>query len=798
MAVHNLPHYSMPFVGRSQEIAQISDRFSDPGCRLLTLVGPGGIGKTRLAVQVALQLEGQFSNGVYFVPFQPLRSSAFMVSTIAEVVGLHFSPGSDPQQQLLHYLRNLELLLVFDNLEHLLDGASLLVSILRDAQGVSILATSRERLNLLEEWVFDVGGLDYPENESVLDIESYDAVSLFLNHVRRISAPGDLNSVQRSEVIRICQLVGGMPLGIELAAAWARTLSFNGIASGIESGLDILETSARNIEPRHRNIRATLEPMWNRLSDAQRSIFKRLSIFRGGFTRAAAEAVTGTSIHTLSALVDRSFVRMDDKGRYDLHELLHQFAEERLHESPDELQTMGEHHCRYFTTYLDRRSRDLKGKRQQTALEEIQEEIDDIRAAWAWAVEHKKESELGKACHALWFFYDTRSWYQEANLSLSAALAALGIDLPDAPESRLMGRLMAYYGATCYSLAMPDRAQDALEKSLVILRRVDAWPDIGFALLKLSEVALFSRNDPETAQYYLRESLSIFRELGDEWGTAYSLRWLGYASIYMGDYDEGQRLGEASLAIYERSGEPLGKALALTLVGICALEFGHYELAKEFSQDSLDSCDAAGLRWHPPFALITLGAAACSLGDYEQARQYLYTGLKDAFEIPLNVALLYGLLELAPWLTAMGEELKALEILSFLLAYPVPPVRGKLPVRQRLAKLQKERPDIFTESAMERARSLTLNALVESCLAILQQGITTTSQANRHPADRLTKRELDVIRLVASGMTNPQIAGELTLTVGTVKWYLHQIYTKLGVTNRTQASVVAQELNLLP
>jgi len=775
----------------------ISNRFDDPSCRLLTLVGPGGIGKTRLAIQVALQYDEQFTNGVYFVPFHSLESSDLIIATIAEAIGFHLSPGSDPKQQLLHYLRNLNLLLVLDNLEHLLDGADLLVDLLYEAPGVSILATSRERLNLREEWVFDVGGLNYPEGESALDIESYDAVKLFLNHVRRINAPFDLNALQRSEIIRICQLVGGMPLGIELAAAWARTLSFNGIAAGIESGLGILETSARDIEPRHRSIQTTLDSMWDRLSDTQRSIFRQLAIFRGGFTREAAESVTGASIHTLSSLVDRSFVQMDIRGGYELHELLRQYAGARLRDLPDEMEIVGRRHCQYFTAFLDYRKQALKGKQQQVALEEIQGEIDNIRAAWVWAVEHKLEAELGKAAHALWFFYDTRSWNQEAVQRFGAAASALGMNQPGASENRILGRLMAYFGGCCYAVADYENAKEFLEKSLVILRRLDARSDIGYALLRLSDVALFSMNDPKTAQEYLRESFSIFHDLDDQWGMAYSLRWLGWSSIYLGDYTEGLRLGEASLATCERSGEPHGKALALSLVGICALEFGQHARAKQLSQESIALCEAIGLRWHIPLALITMGAAALGLDAYEEARQYFYTGLKDAYEeTRVNVIVLFGLLELTPWLIVMGHELKALEILSFLLAYPVPPVKGELSVRRQLAKLQSEKPEIFNSSVVEQGRSLTLSTAVESCLDILQQG-PTSSLFDRHPADRLTERELEVLGLVASGKTNLQVAEDLNLTVGTVKWYLHQIYMKLGVSNRTQASSLAQELNLL-
>jgi predicted ATPase len=304
MILHQIPHYATPFVGRLTEMAEIADRLVDPNCRLLTLVGPGGIGKTRLAVQVATNNIGHFANGIYFVAFQPLNSSEFMLSALAIAVGFQFYPGGDPKQQLLDYFREKTLLLVLDNLEHLLDGVDLFSEILTMAPHVRILATSRVRLNLIEEWVFAVRELNYPTNEAETDIESFDAVQLFLQHSRRMQADFALTSLQKPAVIRICRLVGGMPLGIELAAASIRALSLEELAQEIESGLDILETPTRNIEPRHRNMHTTLDPMWNGLSTEYQMVFRKLSVFRGGFRREAALDVTGASVQTLYTLVD--------------------------------------------------------------------------------------------------------------------------------------------------------------------------------------------------------------------------------------------------------------------------------------------------------------------------------------------------------------------------------------------------------------------------------------------------------------------------------------------------------------
>lgn len=362
------------------------------------------------------------------------------------------------------------------------------------------------------------------------------------------------------------------------------------------------------------------------------------------------------------------------------------------------------------------------------------------------------------------------------------------------PMNRTLGRLMAYYAL--HSPLPPDGIRSVLESSLSMLRQLDARSDTAFVLVRLSEVELFWMNDPKTAQGHLRESLRIFSETDNQWGAAYSLRWLGHASLYLGDYEAGERFGETSLAIYEEINDAHGKAIALGVIGICALKFGQYERVQTISQEILELCVAIGLRWHAAFPLILLGAAACHLGRYEEAGKYLQEGLNDAYEIPIVPTVLFGILETAPWLIAVEHKVEALEILSFLLAYPVPPIRGKLPVRDLLNKLSNELPDDLVSSTMERARSHTLESAVETCLGLLQQG-TTSSEAIRHPTDQLTARELEVLHLVAGGMTNAQIAEELTLTIGTVKWYLHQINQKLGVSNRTQATAIARELNLL-
>jgi predicted ATPase/DNA-binding CsgD family transcriptional regulator len=788
--IQNLPQYATSFVGRLTEITEITNRLNNPNCRLLCLVGPGGIGKTRLAIQVAANWADQFDDGVCFVPLQPLNSPNFMVSIIADAVGFQFYPGGDPKKQLLDYLREKGLLLVLDNLEHLLEGAGLLSEILHAASQVRILATSRERLNLREEWVFDVRELKYPISDVETDIEEYDSVQLFVQHARRVQADFALTSLQKPAVIRICRLVGGIPLGIELAAAWVRVLSYEEIAREIERSLDILETRTRNIEPRHRNIRAAFEPMWNRLSGEQQAAFKKLSRFRGGFSREAAEYVAGASLGTLSTLVDRSLVWMDASGRYDLHELLKQYADERLNETAGELKNVCEWHCRYFTAFLAQKEKDLEEGQQKEALEDIQSEIDNIRAAWQWGIEHKREAELDKACRALWFFYDTRSWYREGEQAFRAAAEALSINDVDEEKTVVLGKILTCYGSFCFSLNKIEDARNLLEESLSILRRHHALTDVGFALLRLSEVAMFLENDPLSAQGYLRESLTIFQAASHRWGIAYSLRWLGFAAFHLEEFEDGKRLAQQGLAIYQGNGDQWGVAITLSVVGFCMFEQGEFAESKRVGQECVARCREIGLQWAILNGLLVIGAASCALKAYEEARQIIYEALELAVDHQLMIYILAVLEETAGLMINEGKREHAPAILAFVLHSPIPPLLGKRRTARSVAKLQADLQADMLGLPVEGSPALDLETAIAYCRDFL-----------RPPAQipqLLTRRELEILHLVADGLSNRAIARELIFSLGTVKWYLHQIYDKLGVGSRTQAIARAKELELLP
>ena len=303
-----LPRPPTPLIGREPELATLNRLLCDPQCRLLTLAGPGGIGKTRLALELASTQRAQFPDGVFFVPLVSLSLPEFIAPAIRSALGLSSSSPLDPKEQLLNHLRQKSLLLVLDNLEHLLEGVGLLAELLEQAPGVKLLVTSRERLNMQGEWLFDLQGLPVPPLDQVDRAEEYSAVALFVQSARRAQVGFELSAEERPWVARICQLVEGMPLAIELAAAWVRLLSCREIAQEIERNLDFLSTSARDLPERHRSMRAVFDHSWQMLSAEEQRVLRALSVFRGGFLREAAEQVTGASLSLLSALVTRSLV----------------------------------------------------------------------------------------------------------------------------------------------------------------------------------------------------------------------------------------------------------------------------------------------------------------------------------------------------------------------------------------------------------------------------------------------------------------------------------------------------------
>ncbi len=401
---HNLPPQLTPMVGRQSELAEISRFFANPNEQLLTLVGPGGIGKTYLALQAAsrcidseISFDLRFSDGVFFVPLAGIGAGGAeggepsLVSAMADAFKISFQGPVHPQAQLLSYLRDKDILLILDNFDHLIGAARQLGDILRLAPKVKLLVTSRVRLNLQDEWLLELKGLDCPSRADIpaQAALAYSAVALFVQQARRVQAGFVLSDAETPDVIRICQLMEGVPLGIELAASWVRVLSCKEIAAEIEKSIDFLTSALQDVSERHRSLRAVFDHSWNLLSSTEQQVFRRLAVFRGGFQREAAAQVVGVSLPLLAGLVDKSLLRRNATGRYEVHDLLRQYAEEILQTDAAECEQVNNAHCCYYAALISAHREQLKGEEMAAALAVLDAERENVRAAWNWAVSHR-------------------------------------------------------------------------------------------------------------------------------------------------------------------------------------------------------------------------------------------------------------------------------------------------------------------------------------------------------------------------------------------------------------------------
>lgn len=619
---HNLPIQTTPFLGREQELAEIIKLLEDPSCRLLTLIGPGGVGKTRLAIQTAAEKIEDFTNGVYFISLAPLSSVDFLISTIAEALKFSFYSQEDEKIQLLNYLREKEMLLMLDNFEHLVKGAEVISEILNKAPKVKIMITSRELLNLKGEWVVQIEGMKVPKGERI-DIEGYSAVQLFLYNARRVSANIVFTDEEKHYMLRICQLVGGLPLGIELASAWLRMLSCKDIAQEIEKNLDFLATSMRDVPERHRSLRAVFDYSWDLISDQEKAVLKKLSVFCGGFQRDAAEKVAGASLPILASLVDKSLLRRDISGRYELFDILKKYALQKLGEQSDEKENTHVIYCEFYANFLSQREASMIGARQTEILEEVSTEIENIRAAWDWAVEHKRNEKIGKSVTTLIQIHRKRGWLKEGEEIFRNALDKLRED----NNSTIYAKVLAGYGWFSYKIGHSEKGRELLEKSLSIFRRLNVQKEVAATLNDLGEVTRLLGQRKESREM-IEESLRVYRELDEHYGIAKAALSLSDAVESEGDYLGAKKLAEESLALCREIDDKYGIVASLSQLGSISHTLGKDEEAKKIYFDSLAICKEIGNHMGRGIVLNNVAIIYSGEGKHEKAAQYYEASLK--------------------------------------------------------------------------------------------------------------------------------------------------------------------------
>jgi tetratricopeptide (TPR) repeat protein len=556
-----------------------------------------------------------------------------------------------------------------------------------------------------------------------------------------------LDAENEPAVARICRLVGGLPLALELAAAWVRHLSCREIADEIERNLGFLATTQKNVPARHRSLLAAFEHSWTLLADDERRAFARLAVFRGGCEREAALAVAQCPAPVLAALGDKSLLRRDPAGRYSIHELLRQYAADQLRRDPEDWAEAQARHCAYYARLVSAREDALNDARQSAARREIAAEVDNLRAAWGWAVAQQQSAMLAPALEGLRLFLEHAGWYAEAVNLFGAAAEAERACAGDV--SPLYGQLLARQAWFLHRLDRFEAARPLLEQSLAILReaqptlpieealcrqclaniaravgdfaesmeqarqslalyRMGGNPAAIAASLNSLAVAHAERGEFEEAQRLHAEGLALRRQMGDRRGVATALVNLGFAALGQGRYAEVKPLEQEALEIFREIGYPMGEAVALNNWGVACHMLEEYAEARSLLQECLALCRELGHRHIAAHALASLGGVAGALGEYREAWQLTCEALETAREIGSVSATLFGLVSAAFLLARNEAGQQAAEVSALVSHHPAANQETKNRARHLLAELETQLPAPVIAAAQERGRARKL------------------------------------------------------------------------------------------
>jgi predicted ATPase len=660
----NLPAQTTPFVGREDELAEVARLLASPANRLLTILGTGGMGKTRLSLEVAVQQIDHFPDGVYFVELAPLSSPEHIVAAVAEAIGVQFAQGSDPKQQLLNAFHDRKILLVMDNFEHLLDGTQIIQDILQADPNVKILTTSRERLNLSGETLFTLSGMDFSDWETPEDALNYGVVKLFMQSARRAKPDFTLLADDLKFLARICRLVAGMPLGIVLTAAWVSMLSLEEIANELAQSLDFLETDLQDIPERQRSIRNVFEHSYHRLTADEQCVFRSLSVFRGGFTRDAAQTVTGASLKNLLMLMNKSLLRRDPQGRYQIHELLRQFGEQELINT-GEAPKIPEAHATFFAHFLSSLWEDLKGQRQVGALADIQPEYENVRVAWRWLVEHQRSRELGEAASSLWFYLEISSNPYEGIDLFGQAVESLRAASNDWVLGHLLGRLSWFQ----VRVNQYKKGKANAEQACAILREANQPEAFIMALNSLANAYA------NTIQYgdllkVGEEAFRLAQEENNAWAMRLSLERRIGGLYFTGNGEEAIKLMGECLTLSLAAGD-------FWMVGICynglafaAMEGRNFQEVERLSRQALQTYEPLHIREGISVACIRLGASLAHQGPETDAKSYFHRGIKTSYDLGVNRQTLILILTSIEEYFSQRNKPFAVELLAMMLNNP--------------------------------------------------------------------------------------------------------------------------------
>ncbi len=616
------------FINRN-ELAEITEWLHDPACRLLSIVGIGGTGKTRLALKVAKQQASFYLDGVHFIELVSLESSEQIVTAIAGKVGLIFSGSHSPQNQLRDYLRQKEILFVLDNIEHLLDaeqGAiNLIMSMLQQAPDVRWVVTSREKLNLSSEWVFELKGLPYPNSSTDTDPQSYASVQLFQQTAQRTNRRFNW-AKEQTAVIKICQLVEGLPLGIKLAATLVRYQTCAQIAQAVTTNMDVLASTMHDIPSRQRSLRATFDYSWRLLKPAEQKLLACLSVFRGTFTLDAAEFIAGATLLEITILVDKSLLNLTQNERFELHTAVREFAADKaVGQDRKYLQQ------RFSTYYLQKMAdleTELQGIRVKATLEQVKINLANVRQAWKWGIVHNLIPEMLSALPTLTYFYALAGSSQEGIQLIEPAIThTLNQRVNSAPSAEALLVDLLVTQATLFAHhADFDKAIMAAEQALS--RAQLTYPQAAATAFLRWGVALRGRGDLETAVIKIQSALQLATNHAWLPGQAAANQHLGELHRLMGQFNLAEKYCQQGLMLARQIKNWRREGACLELLGDIAHNRGNFLAGKVYSEQALTITRAIGDQRGESRVLNSLALTVGSLGDFEQAQMLAEQSLR--------------------------------------------------------------------------------------------------------------------------------------------------------------------------
>jgi predicted ATPase/class 3 adenylate cyclase len=720
---HNLPEQLTEFVGRQTELAEAKRLVG--ATRLLTVLAPGGTGKTRLAMQTAAEVSGDYPDGVFFIGLAEISSSDDIIQTVAESLAVALTGDADVKAQLLTYLARKHQMLVFDNMEHLDGAAAIVDEILKAAPHVTVVATSRSKLNLTGETVLPLSGLETTWEDPEQAMQASGA-QLFIEAAKRANPAFVVEADDYDALSRILELTGGMPLGILLAAAWVDMLPIAEIAAEIAKSADFLETEMGDIPERQRSIRAVFDYSWVLLSPEEQDTFTALSVFRGGFTREAAESVAGASLRGLASLVSKSLLTAKpDSGRYEVHELLRQYAAAELERDPDRQREVLDAHGAFYADLIGDAPSQMSGGHQAQLLAAVEGDIENIRFAWRHLITVGNAGAARRFVLGLFMVYEFRGWYAAAIALFDEALELLPEDPDDEDITALRALASVLKGWSLALVSQPEAAVVATVGATEVLARSSNLIDYWIAVQCLA-IALVYVGSVEEMAAQLDEAIARHDSLDDRFWVASLNDWRSFAAAAAGDFDSAAGFAAEATEALGSPEEYWVTVWNLWLRAMIATQDGRADDAIDLYTEQVALCRQVSYVRGTVVSLEGLGEANVAAGKLDDAKAAFIEGMAAADQMGMVRDVLGMMTKVARVEALRGRPSDAAALLATVLAEPTSvhqPFVDSTPINETasaaLAELEEQMGAGDYQAAVKKGNARSYDVAAKELLASL-------------------------------------------------------------------------------